>query len=162
MRKKRRKINKIKAYFDHVIANQKLNGMEINPYGNTRFLKFVIGKGNNSILSRIALKTRWWWSEVKRTNFDFNFIWTQWKSRKIITHLPKANDAAKEMKLSDLKDDITKYNSDTDDITSTNQSTNETNTTPSSRKMSRINSDSLTCKHDTPDSQSRSGKKSYN
>jgi hypothetical protein len=64
-------------YFDHIIANQKLNGMEVNPYGNTRFLKFAIGKGNNSIFARVALKTRWWWAEVRKNGFNFNFIWTQ-------------------------------------------------------------------------------------
>ena len=83
------KDKRIKMYLDFITANQKLNGMQVNPYGNTRFLKFCIGKGNNSILSRVALKTRWWWAETKKSNFNFNFIWTQWKSTKVVNHLPK-------------------------------------------------------------------------
>lgn len=149
---------KMRMYLDHIIYYQKLNGMDINPYGNTRFLKFVIGKGNNSLLSRISLKTRWWWSETKKSGFNYNFIWTQWKSRKTINHLPKLSDEVnKQADSKDTKDD-TARNSDTDDLT-TNQSTSETLATPSSRKMSRINSDSLTRKLDTPESQSRSDNK---
>lgn len=143
---------KLKGYFDHIIASQKLNGMEVNPYGNTRFLKFVIGKGNNAILSRIALKTRWWWSETKKSGFNFNFIWTQWKSNKVVNHLPK-HEEIKDGK-QDLKDDTTKY-SDNDDIVSTNQSTNETLNTPTSSKLKRLNSDSMPRKLNTPESDSK-------
>lgn len=150
---------KIKMYFDHIIANQKLNGMEVNPYGNTRFLKFVIGKGNNSLLARIALKTRFWWSEVKRSGFNFNFIWTQWKATKVVEHLPLHNEVGKDNKQSDLKDDTTKY-SDTEDVMSTNQSTTETLATPTSSKLKRLNSDSVTRKLNTPESMSRSEAKS--
>jgi len=148
-----------KQYLDHIIFNQKLNGMEVNPYGNTRFLKFVIGKGNNSLLSRVALKTRWWWSEVRRNGINFNFIWTQWKAAKVINHLPKKTDEGKELKCNDIKDDTTK-NSDTDEITSLTQSTTETLATPSSDKLSRINSESNTQKIDTPEPQTASEKKS--
>jgi hypothetical protein len=130
---------KTKMYFDHIISNQKLNGMEINPYGNTRFLKFVIGKGNNSILSRVALKTRWWWSEVKKNGFNFNFIWTQWKSNKIVDHLPLHSEL-KDAKSKDLKEDTAKH-SDSEDMGSTSLSTNDT-TTPKSSKLKRLNSDS--------------------
>ena len=35
---------KYKMYIDHIIYYQKLNGMSINPYGNTRFLKFELEK----------------------------------------------------------------------------------------------------------------------
>ena len=132
---------------------------KVNPYGNTRFLKFVIGKGNNSLLSRIALKTRWWWAEVKKKDFNFNFIWTQWKSNKVINHLAKHSDDNKESKVIEIKDDTTKY-SDTEDVVSLNQSTNETLATPSSAKLNRLNSDSITRKINTPESVTRSEKKS--
>jgi hypothetical protein len=147
---------KIKMYFDHIIANQKLNGMEVNPYGNTRFLKFVIGKGNNSILARVALKTRWWWAEVKKNGFNFNFIWTQWKSNKVVNHLPIHEE--ENGKSNDLKDDTTK-NSDTEDISSS-QSFKDTIATPTPAKLKRINSDSASRKLNTPESLSRSEKKS--
>ena len=130
---------KYKMYIDHIIYYQKLNGMSINPYGNTRFLKFVIGKGNNALLSRIALKTRWWWAETKMKEFNFNFIWTQWKSNKVVNHLPKHNCDNKELKIG-IKEDVVKY-SDSDDVGSLNQSTNDTLPTPSSSKIIKISSD---------------------
>ena len=42
-----------------------------NPY------KYYIGKGNNSILVRAALKTRFWWSMGDFDTWDdYNFMWT--------------------------------------------------------------------------------------
>lgn len=41
--------------------------------------KYIIGRGNNSILIRMCLKQRWWWT--KGSWEDFNFIWTQSKSK---------------------------------------------------------------------------------
>ena len=47
--------------------------------------KYYIGKGNNSILVRAALKTRFWWSMGDFEEWsDYNFMWTQWKSNKIL------------------------------------------------------------------------------
>jgi len=170
--KEKEQDRKMKMYQDHIIMNQKLNGLDVNPYGNTRFLKFVIGKGNNSILARVALKTRWWWSEIQkgqenssnyksgkniRNKANFNFIWTQWKSNKVVNQLPKHTEE-KESKINDLKDDTTK-NSDTDDMVSTTQSFSETMVTPKSNRLKRLNSDSATRKMNTPDSVTRSDSK---
>jgi len=170
--KEKEQDRKMKMYQDHIIMNQKLNGLDVNPYGNTRFLKFVIGKGNNSILARVALKTRWWWSEIQKgqensSNYksgkniknkaNFNFIWTQWKSNKVVNQLPKHTEE-KESKINDLKDDTTK-NSDTDDMISTTQSFSETMVTPKSNRLKRLNSDSATRKMNTPDSVTRSDSK---
>ena len=56
------------------------------PTGAIPQYKYYIGKGNNSMLVRAALKTRFWWS--MGVDFDeweeYNFIWTQWKSNKIL------------------------------------------------------------------------------
>ena len=144
MTKKKILINKYKMYLDHIIFYQKLNGMEVNPYGNARFLKFVIGKGNNSLLARIALKTRWWWAEIKMKDFNFNFIWTQWKSNKVTNHLPKYNSESKEFKTVNIRDDTTK-NSDTDDAGSLNQSTSETIITTSAKVM-KVSPDNIETK----------------
>ncbi len=39
--------------------------------------KYYIGKGNNSILVRGALKTRFWWSMGDFEGWeDYNFMWT--------------------------------------------------------------------------------------
>lgn len=50
--------------------------------------KYYIGKGNNSGIVRTALKTRFWWSMGDYEEWtDYNFMWTQWKSNKIIEGL---------------------------------------------------------------------------
>lgn len=39
--------------------------------------KYYIGRGNNSILVRAALKTRFWWSMGDFDTWDeYNFLWT--------------------------------------------------------------------------------------
>lgn len=158
MKKIKISINKYKMYLDNIIFYQKLNGMEVNPYGNARFLKFVIGPGNNSILSRIALKTRWWWAEIKMKEFNFNFIWTQWKSNKVINHLPKFTSESKELKTVEIKDDTTK-NSDTEDVGSLSQSISETWITPST-KILKPSTDSNDFKiQGTPEPKMQSKKK---
>jgi len=53
-----------------------------NPY------KYYIGKGNNSQLVRACLKTRFWWSMGDFNTWEeYNFMWTQWKSNRIIAGL---------------------------------------------------------------------------
>jgi len=47
--------------------------------------KYYVGRGNNSILVRACLKTRFWWSMGDLDDWgDYNFLWTQWKSNKIL------------------------------------------------------------------------------
>ena len=49
--------------------------------------KYLIGKGNNSILVRMCFKHRWWWTNGDWE--DYNFAWTQWRSKKVLNTLPK-------------------------------------------------------------------------
>ncbi len=59
--------------------------------------KYYIGQGNNSILVRAALKTRFWWSLGDFDEWiDYNFMWTQWKSNKIIDSLKTYKEFLKE------------------------------------------------------------------
>jgi len=47
--------------------------------------KYYIGKGNNSMLVRSCIKSRFWWSMGDFDEWDdYNFVWTQWKSNKVI------------------------------------------------------------------------------
>lgn len=60
--------------------------------------KYYIGKGNNSILVRAALKTRFWWSMGDYEEWiDYNFMWTQWKSNRIIDGLKSYKEYLKEI-----------------------------------------------------------------
>lgn len=51
------------------------------PQSHLTELKFKVGRGNNSLLLKECMKTRWWWnlmtSEVEDS--EINFIWTQIK-----------------------------------------------------------------------------------
>jgi len=68
------KENKYRKFIEN---QQKLNGMEVNTIGNAKYLKYALGRGNNSILVQLALKNRWWWQRTKRSNSNVNFLWTQ-------------------------------------------------------------------------------------
>ena len=47
--------------------------------------KYYIGRGNNSLLVRNCLKSRFWWSSGDFEEWDeYNFLWTQWTTNKII------------------------------------------------------------------------------
>ena len=55
--------------------------------------KYYVGKGNNSILVRNCLKSRFWWSMGDFEEWDeFHFIWTQWKTNKIIAKIKTNNE----------------------------------------------------------------------
>ena len=55
--------------------------------------KYYIGRGNNSILVRAALKTRFWWSMGDFDDWsDYHFLWTQWKSNKILAQIKTAKE----------------------------------------------------------------------
>ena len=67
------------------------------PTANFSQYKYYIGRGNNSILVRAALKTRFWWSMGDFDGWeDYNFMWTQWKSNKIIDSLKQWKDIKKD------------------------------------------------------------------
>jgi hypothetical protein len=77
---------KEKYYREFLIKINKSNNYDIKfPIGSFPPYKYYIGKGNNSILVRAALKTRFWWSMGDFDNWeDYNFLWTQWRSHKIL------------------------------------------------------------------------------
>jgi hypothetical protein len=66
----------------------KSNGVEKIQFPTATFqpYKYYIGRGNNSGIVRTALKSRFWWSMGDYDEWEgYNFIWTQWKSNKILS-----------------------------------------------------------------------------
>lgn len=80
---------KEKYYREFLTKVNKSNSNEMKfPTSTFPPYKYYIGRGNNSILVRAALKTRFWWSMGDFEDWsDYNFLWTQWKSNKILTHI---------------------------------------------------------------------------
>ncbi len=59
-------------------VNEK-NGLQVPaPSGVFLPYKCYIGRGNNSILVRMAFKSRWWWSVAEQLDDweSYNFTWT--------------------------------------------------------------------------------------
>ena len=86
---------KEKYYREFLIKINKSNGAQTNfPSASFAPYKYYIGKGNNSILVRAALKTRFWWSmgDFEEWN-DYQFLWTQWKSNKILDKIKPFKDS---------------------------------------------------------------------
>ena len=77
---------KEKYYREFLMKINKSNNYDIKfPTSSFPPYKYYIGRGNNSILVRAALKTRFWWSMGDYDDWsDYNFLWTQWKSNKIL------------------------------------------------------------------------------
>ena len=78
---------KEKYYREFLIKTLKSNGVEkiVFPHSTFTPYKYYIGRGNNSGIVRTALKSRFWWSMGDYDDWDdYNFIWTQWKSNKIL------------------------------------------------------------------------------
>jgi hypothetical protein len=66
--------------------------------------KYYIGRGNNSILVRAALKQRFWWSMGDFDEWDdYNFMWTQWKSNKILDCIKPYKEHKKDQDDKDAK-----------------------------------------------------------
>ena len=89
---------KERHYRAFITKINKSNGNE-KPFPTASFTpyKYYIGRGNNSILVRAALKTRFWWSMGDFDGWeDYNFMWTQWKSNKIIESLKLWKDIKKD------------------------------------------------------------------
>ena len=88
---------KEKAYRIFLGNISRTNGMTVPlvpPPALNRNYKYVIGNGNNSILVRMALKQRWWWTNGDWE--DFNFAWTQCRSRRAIAAAPRQCDKRKD------------------------------------------------------------------
>lgn len=69
---------KEKYYREFLAKINKSNSFD-NKFPNASFTpyKYYIGKGNNSILVRAALKTRFWWSMGDYDEWsDYQFLWT--------------------------------------------------------------------------------------
>jgi hypothetical protein len=68
--------------------NQSNNALIPFPKASFTPYKYYIGRGNNSILVRNCLKQRFWWPMGDFEEWDeYNFIWTQWKTNKIIAKI---------------------------------------------------------------------------
>lgn len=81
---------KEKYYREFLVKILKSNGVEKIQFPHSTFTpyKYYIGRGNNSGIVRTALKSRFWWSMGDYDDWeDYNFIWTQWKSNKILSCL---------------------------------------------------------------------------
>jgi hypothetical protein len=75
--------------------------------------KYYIGRGNNSILVRAALKTRFWWSMGDFEEWgDYQFLWTQWKSNKILDQIKPYKEIAQNEKDKNKNDDNKSKNGD--------------------------------------------------
>jgi hypothetical protein len=87
---------KEKYYREFLIKVLKSNGVEkaVFPTGTFAPYKYYIGRGNNSGIVRTALKSRFWWSMGDYDDWeDYNFIWTQWKSNKVLSCLKTWKEA---------------------------------------------------------------------
>ena len=74
-------------FYNQFLAKLNLtNGITVPfPKASIPPYKYYIGKGNNSILVKNCLKQRFWWSVGDFEEWDeYNFMWTQWKSNKIV------------------------------------------------------------------------------
>lgn len=89
---------KERHYREFLMRVNKSNGVESKfPIASFCPYKYYIGRGNNSILVRAALKQRFWWSLGDYDNWeDYNFMWTQWKSNKILSTIKTHKDTVKE------------------------------------------------------------------
>ena len=88
---------KEKAYRHFLASFSRTNGLSVPllaPPALNRAYRYVIGKGNNSILIRMAFKQRWWWTNGDWE--DFNFAWTQWRSRRVIAAAPRNSEKRRE------------------------------------------------------------------
>ena len=82
-------------YYREFLVKINLSNNLVIQFPKTTFTpyKYYIGKGNNSILVRNCLKQRFWWSMGDFDDWDdYNFIWTQWKTNKIIAKIKTNSD----------------------------------------------------------------------
>lgn len=78
---------KERYYREFLMKILKSNGVDKIQFPTASFTpyKYYIGRGNNSGIVRTALKSRFWWSLGEYDDWsDYNFIWTQWKSNRVL------------------------------------------------------------------------------
>jgi hypothetical protein len=65
-----------------------LNKIRVTPAPIVLYKAFV-GKGNNSILVKNAIKNRFWWNIVaeKTSNQEVNFVWAQQRDNEYLSDL---------------------------------------------------------------------------
>lgn len=71
------------------------NRLKVVDFGENMYRAYI-GKGNNQILIKQALRKRWWWSQVEEldktkdicTKGEINFVWTQKPKKHIQDNLP--------------------------------------------------------------------------
>ena len=115
---------KEKYYREFLSKINKSNNNDVKfPIASFPPYKYYIGRGNNSILVRAALKTRFWWSMGDFDEWsDYHFLWTQWKSNKILAQIkPYREILAKEAKES------TRNGTQSDSLMSTQPTDKESN-----------------------------------
>lgn len=129
--------HKENIYRKFIESQQKLNGMKVNTVGNSKYLKFALGRGNNSVLIQLGLKNRWWWQRTKRSNPNVNFLWTQLMCKKFISSL---ESLANNGKLSESELDFTNLGSTShSNLKESGSSSDVKNTTASSITTSNNN-----------------------
>ena len=78
-------------YYSYLDCLYKLSftfGVVSRPPPNQTNYKFFIGKGNNGLLIRTLLKTRWWWTPTDSPEGeDVNFVWTALRNNDVIEAL---------------------------------------------------------------------------
>lgn len=112
---------KEKAYRDFIVSIQLANGLPSKPFGDQKNLRYFIGKGNNSMLIRMAMKQRWWWTMSDKEK-SYNFIWTQAKQKKAFEKLAKRELEAASPAKGETNNDGTSFDSSEDTTITTPQS----------------------------------------
>ena len=82
-------------YYREFLLKINISNNAIIPFPKASFTpyKYYVGKGNNSILVRNCLKSRFWWSMGDFEDWDeYNFIWSQWKANKIVAKIKTNKD----------------------------------------------------------------------
>jgi len=81
----------MKAYREFLLKINYTFNIQVKPISEKPYAsyKFYIGKGNNHMLIRALMKTRWWWSQTDSKNpKDINLMWTQNRNKFYIESLP--------------------------------------------------------------------------
>lgn len=76
------------TYQDFCVFLSSLNKIKLTPAPVVLYKAFV-GKGNNSILIKNAIKNRFWWNIVseKTNNQEVNFVWSQQRDNEYVNDL---------------------------------------------------------------------------
>ena len=95
------------------------------PPVNATTYKYFIGKGNNGLMVRTLLKTRWWWTATDSAETaEVNFIWTQPRHNEFIESLKTKK---KPLELNNTNNNT--GNLDNSMVTTTNDTTSQNSVT---------------------------------